>query len=78
VLDVYLPEMNGVELYEKLAATGRGLPVIMISGRNDAQTQHLLQRVNAVAVLPKPFDENLLLDAISRALALPHPLGAQS
>jgi two-component system response regulator FixJ len=69
--------MNGAELHEKLAATGRGLPVIMISGRNDAQTQHLLQRVNAVAVLSKPFDEDLLLDAISRALALSRPLGGR-
>jgi FixJ family two-component response regulator len=62
--------MNGVELYEALAASGRSLPVIMITGRDDSQTQALVQRAHAVAVLLKPFAEDALLDAISRALAL--------
>ena len=70
LLDVHMPEMNGVQLYEMLAVTRHDLPVIMMTGRDDTQTRHLLQRVSAVAVLIKPFDESLLLDAISRALAL--------
>ena len=70
VLDVYLPGMNGVELYEALAASGRGLPVIMITGRDDSRTQALVQRAHAVAILLKPFAEDVLLEAISRALAL--------
>jgi FixJ family two-component response regulator len=70
LLDVHMPEMNGVQLYEMLAIARHDLPVIMMTGRDDAQTRHLLQRVSAVAVLIKPFDESLLLDAIFRALAL--------
>src|SRR4029077_9030897 len=70
LLDVHMPEMNGVQLYEILAIARHDLPVIMMTGRDDAQTRHLLQRVGAVAVLIKPFDESLLLDAIFRALAL--------
>ena len=70
LLDVHLPEMNGVQLYEKLAVARRDLPVIMMTGRDDPPTRHLLERVSAVAVLIKPFDESLLLDAIFRALAL--------
>jgi two-component system, LuxR family, response regulator FixJ len=70
LLDVHLPEMNGVQLYEMLAIAQRDLPVIMMTGRDDAQTRHLLQRVSAVAILIKPFDEALLFDAIFRALAL--------
>src|SRR6266403_2536375 len=70
LLDVHMPEINGVQLYEMLAVARHYLPVIMMTGRDDAQTRHLLQRVRAVAVLIKPFDESLLLDAISRALAL--------
>ncbi|MEY2605412.1 MAG: hypothetical protein QOH31_3228, partial [Verrucomicrobiota bacterium] len=53
------------------------LPVIMMTGRDDAQTRHLLQRVSAVAVLIKPFDESLLLDAIFRALALSRTFAGQ-
>ena len=68
LLDVYMPEMNGVQLYQKLAVAGRDLPVIMMTGRDDSQTRSLVQGVNAVAVLNKPFDEALLLDAIFRAL----------
>jgi two-component system response regulator FixJ len=70
LLDVHMPEMSGVELYKALCASGHGLPLIMMTGRNDAQTRHLLQEVNPVAVLLKPFDEGLLLDAIGRALHL--------
>jgi two-component system response regulator FixJ len=68
VVDVNLPEMSGADLCEALARSGRGLPVIFITGRSDAATTALVQRVSAIAVLFKPFDETLLLPAISRAL----------
>ncbi len=77
LLDVHLPEMNGVQLYEKLAVARHDLPVIMMTGRDDPQTRHLLERVSAIAVLIKPFDESLLLDAIFRALALSRRFGGQ-
>jgi two-component system, LuxR family, response regulator FixJ len=74
LLDVHMPEMNGVQLYETLTAARPDLPVIMMTGRDDAQTRHLLQRVSTVAVLNKPFDEALLFDAIFRALAVSRKL----
>jgi two-component system, LuxR family, response regulator FixJ len=74
LLDVQMSEMNGVELYETLAVDRPDLPVIMMTGRDDAQTRQLLQRVSVVAVLNKPFDEALLFDAIFRALALSRKL----
>jgi two-component system response regulator FixJ len=70
LLDVHMPEMSGVQLYETLTAGRPALPLIMMTGRDDAQTRHLLRRVSTVAVLNKPFDEALLFDAIFRALAL--------
>ncbi len=68
VVDVNLPEMNGAELCETLARSGRDLPVIFITGRSDPATQAIIERVTAIAVLFKPFNESLLLPAISRAL----------
>jgi len=68
VVDVHLPEMNGAELWEALANSGRVLPVIFITGRRDPATKAVAERVPAVAFLFKPFDENLLLQAISQAL----------
>jgi two-component system, LuxR family, response regulator FixJ len=77
LLDVHLPEMDGVQLYETFSVARRDLPVIMMTGSDDAQTRHLLQRVSAVAVLIKPLDEALLFDAIFRALALSRSFGGQ-
>jgi two-component system response regulator FixJ len=70
LIDVHLPEMNGIELCEVLEQSGRGLPAILITGRNDAETQRLIAQAHSVAVLFKPIDERVLLEAIARALAL--------
>jgi CheY-like chemotaxis protein len=70
VVDMNLPEMSGSELCSVLAASGRGLPTILITGRNDLATQRLISKVQIVASLFKPVDEGALFDAIARALAL--------
>jgi CheY-like chemotaxis protein len=70
VVDLNLPEMSGSELCSVLAASGRGLPTILITGRNDLATQRLIAKVQVVASLFKPVDEGALFDAIARALAL--------
>lgn len=70
VVDIDLPEMNGIEMCETLKRSGRGLPTILITGRTDARTRSLAARSDAVAVLYKPFDEEPLLEAIGRAIAL--------
>jgi FixJ family two-component response regulator len=68
IVDVHLPEMNGVQLCETLAASGCRLPVIMITGHLDETTRELTHRAKAVAVLFKPFTRDALLEAISYAL----------
>jgi FixJ family two-component response regulator len=68
VADIYLPEMNGVELCHTLTVTGHPLPTILITGRNDEVTRRLAEKSEARAVLFKPIDEVPLLDAISRCL----------
>jgi CheY-like chemotaxis protein len=70
VVDMNLPEMSGTELCSALAASGRGLPAILITGRNDLATQRLIAKAQVVASLFKPVDEQALLDAIARALVL--------
>ena len=76
LLDVYMPGMNGVELCRSLAASGRRLPTILISGRDDRQTRQMMREANPIASLLKPFDEEKLLRAIRKALPigsnLPH------
>ncbi len=70
VVDINLPEMNGSALCSALAATGRGLPSVLITGRNDLATQRIIEGADAVAALFKPIDERVLFDAIAQALAL--------
>jgi FixJ family two-component response regulator len=69
VVDINLPEMNGSALCSALTASGRGLPAVLITGRNDFATQRLIEEADAVAALFKPVDERTLFDAIARAFA---------
>ena len=70
VVDINLPEMNGIQMCEVLKNSGRALPTILITGRTDPSVRSLTAKSDAIAVLFKPFDEDALLDAIGRALAL--------
>jgi len=70
VVDVNLPEMSGVDLCDVLAATGRSLPAILITGHaDDPKTESLIRRATAVAILYKPFGAALLFKAILTALS---------
>ena len=68
LLDVYMPGMSGIELCRSLAVSGRHLPTVLISGRDDDQTRQMMRKANPVASLLKPFDEKKLLSAIRKAL----------
>ncbi len=70
VVDIDMPEMNGIEMCEVLKQSGRGLPTILITGRTDTRIRTQAAQTDAVAVLFKPFDEEPLLEAIASALAL--------
>ena len=71
VLDLYLPDMNGIDLLGRLAVTDPELPVVVITGHVDESLQQRSLRAGATAFLTKPYDEQALLDAIQAALFLP-------
>lgn len=71
LLDVHMPGMNGIELCGSMAASGCRLPTILISGRDDPQTRHMMRVAKPIASLLKPFDEKDLLWAIRKALRNP-------
>ncbi|MFZ0657133.1 MAG: response regulator [Candidatus Binataceae bacterium] len=68
LLDVYMPGMTGIELCQSLAASGRCLPTILISGRDDELTRKMVRDAKPIASLLKPFDEKNLLRALRKAL----------
>jgi two-component system response regulator FixJ len=68
VVDIHLPEMNGIELCESLAASGCSLPVILITAHTDEETRRLADDAHPVALLIKPFGRELLVNSIEKAL----------
>jgi len=68
LLDVCMPGMNGIELWQSLVASGRHLPTILMSGRDDEATRQIMRQAQPIAGLFKPFDQKTLLQAIRKAL----------
>jgi FixJ family two-component response regulator len=69
IADINLPGMSGVALVQALAASGSPVPVVLITARDDPATLDLIRRAGPVPHLRKPFSDDDLFDAISRALA---------
>jgi FixJ family two-component response regulator len=70
VLDVRLPEQNGLDLQQALAAAGSHLPVIIITGHGDIPMTVAAMKAGAIDFLAKPFRDQDLLDAIQRGIRL--------
>lgn len=71
ILDIYMPEMSGISLWQELRNRGFTVPTILITGHNDRQTRAYGQQIGAVAVLYKPVEEEELFAVIDRALSGP-------
>jgi two-component system response regulator FixJ len=68
IADINLPGLSGVALVEALARTGRSMPVVLITARDDATTIALLRRAGRVPRLRKPFSDEELFAAIHQVL----------
>jgi two-component system response regulator FixJ len=66
LLDLHMPEMNGLELLELLRERGSQLPVVMFTGRSDSALKERALRSGAV-MLDKPVSDDILLGALDRA-----------
>jgi len=67
LVDVYLPEMNGLELYRKLRALDRKLPIIFITADNSSETTIEAMRLGAFDYLAKPLNLEQLRELTSSA-----------
>jgi FixJ family two-component response regulator len=68
VLDVRMPQVNGLVLQEMLAARQSHEEIVFISGHSDIATCARAMRSGAVDFLPKPFSDDELMVAVNRAL----------
>jgi FixJ family two-component response regulator len=68
VLDVSLPDLNGLDLQERIAGDRIDLPIIFITGHGDVPMTVRAMKRGAVEFLTKPFRDDVLLNAITHAL----------
>ncbi|HUM18134.1 MAG TPA: response regulator [Candidatus Nitrosotalea sp.] len=70
LLDMHMPEMDGLETLKQLAARAPGLPVIMVTVNEDVQTTSRLLQLGAADYVPKPFNLDYLEQAINIQLSV--------
>jgi len=68
VLDVSLPDFNGLDVQERIAADRVDTPIIFITGYGDVPMTVRAMKAGAIEFLTKPFRNDVLLDAIAKAL----------
>jgi DNA-binding NtrC family response regulator len=68
LLDIRLPEMDGIEVLERLKAIDEGLEVILVTAVKTVRTAVAAMKLGAFDYLTKPFEEDELLSLIRRAL----------
>jgi two-component system, NtrC family, nitrogen regulation response regulator GlnG len=73
VTDVLMPDGNGLDLVPRIKERRPDLPVIVMSAQNTILTAIRANERGAFEYLPKPFDLDVLVAAVDRALTLLHP-----
>lgn len=68
VLDVSLPDLNGLELQKLIAPDRIAMPIIFITGHGDVPMTVQAMKAGAVEFLTKPLDDDVLLGAIRHAI----------
>jgi FixJ family two-component response regulator len=68
ILDVELPDLNGLEVQRELSALGSLMPIVFLTGRGDIPMSVRAMKAGAVEFLTKPFQPEQLAQAIRAAL----------
>jgi FixJ family two-component response regulator len=68
VLDVYLPDLNGLEVQKRISGEQPDMPIIFITGHGDIPMTVQAMKAGAVEFLTKPFADHVLLKAVRAAI----------
>ena len=68
IADIRMPGMSGLELQARLNAEHCRIPTIFITAHGDEEMRLQALRAGAVEFLPKPFDDEVLVESVRAAL----------
>src|SRR3954468_3812150 len=69
VLDMSMPDLNGLDVQKTLLTEGKAVPIIFLTGAADVPTSVCAMKQGACDVLTKPVERDVLVQAIQEALA---------
>ena len=69
LLDIRLPDINGIDLLDKLFGMGSKLRTVMISGHGDVPLAVKAMKAGAVDFIEKPYSDEVILDCVRHNLA---------
>lgn len=70
LLDIRMPEEEGLKTYERMIEAGQRLPVIFITAHGDVSTAVAAMKTGAIEFLEKPFDRQSLVALVEKAIML--------
>ena len=70
LLDLSMPDVDGLQLQQSLVASGCHRPIVFLSANGDVHNTVRAMKAGAVNFLTKPVDEDELMDALAEAVAL--------
>jgi FixJ family two-component response regulator len=68
ILDLRMPGMDGLAVQERLTAKGHRTPIIILTAHGDEDNRARALAAGARVFLSKPFDADVLLDAVTKAM----------
>jgi FixJ family two-component response regulator len=68
ITDLHMPGMTGAELQERLIADGIDTPIILMTAYPDNTIRSRALNAGAIGFLRKPFDDEMLIECLTRAL----------
>jgi FixJ family two-component response regulator len=68
ILDIRMPGLDGIGLQDQLSKADYSIPIIFITGHGDIPMSVRAMKKGAIDFLPKPFDDEELLQAVKRAV----------
>jgi two-component system response regulator FixJ len=77
ILDLRMPDMDGLEVQRRLNEADLNFPVIMLTGHGDIAVTVAAMKMGAVDFLVKPFERQSLLQAVENAGSVLHDNGAR-